>query len=118
MPASTEGKKLEPKDVPSEEDCAQLRDSIKGILNPDGKNEKVDGYVNSTFDYIQNMLNKVANADDQDAASKEIADDLVLKFKGWAETQQQDRDQRRADRQSLGENEKAANEKAEEEKKA
>lgn len=105
MPLNTEGKQLTPQDVPSQEDTDKLRESVRGILNPDGKNDTMDGYINNTFSYVQDMLNKVAHADDKDAASQEIADDIVLRFKGWAEKQQQDREDRK--------NERHANEKQE-----
>lgn len=98
MPLNTENKEKKefgPEDVPSAEDTAKLQESIRGILNPDGKNETMDGYINNTFSYVQDMLNKVAHADDKDAASQEIADDIVLKFKGWADVQKQNREDRK-----------------------
>lgn len=95
MPLNTEKKEFGPEDVPSAEDTAKLQESIRGILNPDGKNETMDGYINNTFSYVQDMLNKVAHADDKDAASKEIADDIVLRFKGWADEQKQGREDRK-----------------------
>ncbi|PVH17315.1 uncharacterized protein CXQ87_000199 [Candidozyma duobushaemuli] len=94
MPSNTEKKEFGPEDVPSQEDTQKLQESIRGILNPDGKNDTMDGYINNTFSYVQDMLNKVANAQDKDAASKEIADDIVSKFKGWADGQKQDREDR------------------------
>lgn len=89
MSLSSEPKKLTPEDVPSKEDQDKLRDSVRSLLNPDGSNERMDGYINSTFSYVQNALDKVAHAEDKDAASKEIANDIVQKFKVWAESFQQ-----------------------------
>lgn len=77
-------------DVPSEKDQEELKSKLRGILNPDGKNEQMDEYINSTFNYIGNLLNKVASADDKDKASNDIAEDIVGKLKNWAESKQKE----------------------------
>ncbi|SGZ51470.1 CIC11C00000002402 [Sungouiella intermedia] len=76
-------------DLPTPEQTQQLEDAVRKLLNPNGENPNMDQYVTNTFNYISNMFNKMQNASDPEAASKEIAEDLKLKFENWAEGQKQ-----------------------------
>lgn len=75
------------KDMPSPEQQKNLENAVKKLLNPDGSNPQMDGYVTNTFSYILNMLTKMAETDNKEQAAQEIAEDLKAKFEGWANQQ-------------------------------
>lgn len=94
MPENENQVNFSEKDVPSQEDQAKLMDSVRGLLNPDGTNQQMDQYINSTFSYIGGMLSKVATAQDKDKASHEVAEDIVGKLKSWVESKQKEADEK------------------------
>lgn len=71
-------------DMPTKEQRDVLERSVKKLLNPDGTNPHMDGYVTNTFDYISGMLDKMANSSDKDATAQDIAEDLKAKYEAWA----------------------------------
>lgn len=90
------------KDVPSKEEQHELETAVKKLLNPDGSNQQMNGYIESTFSYVQEALDKMANSTDKDATANAIAEDLKQKWGGWAEQQKADKERRRQERVEQG----------------
>lgn len=86
------------KDMPSPEQQKLVETAVKKLLNPDGTNTQMDGYVTSTFSYISDMLNKMADSQNKDQTATEIAEDLKQRFEGWSNEQKAKRDQKRAEK--------------------
>lgn len=64
---------------------------MKRLLNPDGTKPEMDQYVSSTFRYVTDAIDQMANSDDRDKTAKAIADDMHQKWGAWAEQNKAER---------------------------
>lgn len=76
---------IENNDGPSQEQMTKLLAVAKSVLNPNGDNPQVDEYLNGSFNYILEILHKMATTNDKDATAREITEDLNTRFQTWAE---------------------------------
>lgn len=77
--------KPQPDDLMAIEGLQELMDQLKKAVNPNGTSPHLEGYVDSTFGYINNMLHKMNNAEDKDKAANDISNDLIGKMQKWAD---------------------------------
>ncbi|RLV87570.1 hypothetical protein JA9_002301 [Meyerozyma sp. JA9] len=95
--------------APSKEDQEQLKVELKKALNPNGENPQIESYVDSTFSYISESIQKMEQTDDKDKTANDIAEDLGKKIQDWLSRKQKelDAEKRIAEKQEEAENEKA-----------
>ncbi|ODV79845.1 uncharacterized protein CANTADRAFT_49317 [Suhomyces tanzawaensis NRRL Y-17324] len=80
-------------EAPLPQEQQTLMSLARLILNPDGKDPRIDQYITSTFSYILGALYKMTTSSDREATAKEIADDLNRRFESWvAEREKKEKD--------------------------
>ncbi|CCE82908.1 Piso0_002669 [Millerozyma farinosa CBS 7064] len=68
---------------PNEEDVEKLKNSVKQSLNKDGNTSQYSDYVDSTFNYMDDIHKKMESSDDPKGTADGIAKDLASKFEQW-----------------------------------
>lgn len=76
---------IENNNGPSQEQMNRLLAVAKAVLNPNGDNPQVDEYINASFDYILEILHKMATTNDKEATAREITEDLNTRFQNWVD---------------------------------
>ncbi|XXZ98880.1 hypothetical protein QA089_001391 [Meyerozyma guilliermondii] len=76
--------------APSKEQQEQLKVELKKALNPNGENPNIESYVDSTFAYISDSIQKMEQTDDKDKTANEIAEDLGKKIQDWLSQKQKE----------------------------
>lgn len=80
----------EKSEAPLKEEQEQLKVELKKALNPNGENPQVESYVDSTFSYISESIQKMEQTNDKDKTANEIADDLGKKIQDWLSQKQKE----------------------------
>lgn len=63
----------------------ELNNAIKNLknqINPQN-DPKINGYFESSLEYLNGIYDKMANSKDQDKTAQEISEDLVGKLTNW-----------------------------------
>lgn len=76
--------------APLKEQQEQLKVELKKALNPNGENPNIESYVDSTFTYISDSIQKMEQTDDKDKTANEIAEDLGKKIQDWLSQKQKE----------------------------
>lgn len=76
--------------APLKEQQEQLKVELKKALNPNGENPNIESYVDSTFAYISESIQKMEQTDDKDKTANEIAEDLGKKIQNWLSQKQKE----------------------------
>lgn len=76
--------------APLKEQQEQLKVELKKALNPNGENPNIESYVDSTFAYISDSIQKMEQTDDKDKTANEIAEDLGKKIQDWLSQKQKE----------------------------
>lgn len=83
---------------PLREQQEQLKVELKKALNPNGANPNVDSYIDSTFSYIRESIEKMEQSEDKDKTANDIAEDLGKKVESWLQAKQKELEQAKQDK--------------------
>ncbi|EGV61276.1 hypothetical protein CANTEDRAFT_116900 [Yamadazyma tenuis ATCC 10573] len=67
----------------------ELFNQLKGSIDKQ-KYPQFEEYIDSTHNYLANVMKQMEQTDDKDRTSKEIADDLSGKLNKWLESKQKE----------------------------